>query len=79
MKKALGAMGLVLILGIGGFALLTWPWPKLAFNAAYGPPPSSPPDVTALREPIEEVAGDYRPLPVGNRPEWLLTHDLAGR
>ena len=77
MKKALGAMGLVLILGIGGFALLTWPWPKLAFNAAYGPPPSSPPDVTALREPIEEVAGDYRPLPVGNRPELDFSEAIA--
>jgi CubicO group peptidase (beta-lactamase class C family) len=77
MKKALGVIFLVIVLGIGGFVAMTWPWPKLAFNAAYGPPPGSPPDVTTLREPIEKVPGDYRPLPVGSRPDLDFSEAVA--
>jgi CubicO group peptidase (beta-lactamase class C family) len=68
MKKVLSALGLIVVLGAVGFSALTWPWPKLALTALMGPPQVAA-DITTMREPIEKVAGDYRPLPVGNRPD----------
>jgi CubicO group peptidase (beta-lactamase class C family) len=76
MKKTLGVLGLVVLLGVGGFSALTWPWPKLALTALMGPPQVAA-DVTTLREPIEKVAGDYRPIPVGNRPELDFSEAVA--
>ncbi|MDX2144512.1 MAG: serine hydrolase [Rhodospirillaceae bacterium] len=62
MKKILGIIGLAVLVGGGGFAAWTWPYPKLLANSLSGPPVSVP-DAAATREPLETVAGDYRPLP----------------
>jgi len=62
MKKFLAAVAAVIVIAAGGFTVTTWPWPKLALRAATGPQPT-PPDAVPIREPLETVAGDYRPLP----------------
>lgn len=62
MKKFLSFIALVIVIGVAGFVAFTWPWAKLAINAASGPPVAVA-DAAATREPIEPVVGDFRPLP----------------
>ena len=62
MKQVLAIIGIVFVLGVGGFVATTWPWAKLAFQGATSAPVSLP-DAVATRDALEKVAGDYRALP----------------
>jgi CubicO group peptidase (beta-lactamase class C family) len=69
MKKLLGVIAAVLVISASLFVAATWPWPKLAFETSFGPPPAMSPNMVETRTPLEKVAGDHRPLPVGSRPD----------